>query len=389
MRQVYALLGLVKKWGPARVNDACAKAAQAEAYSVSLIGRMLERATESGVEQPPVQGTLLTGRFVRPPEDFRVSPAKPVDPRYRGPCRPGRRRHYSGWFAMTAPVPIVSTELKVVLRKVKLGRCLDTLPERLALAKSRNMGHAEFLELVLSDEVTRRETTSAALRARSAGLDPDMCLEHWDETTEATFDHQTWDELCSLRFIDADHNVIIMGPVGVGKTFMACALGHVAVRHRYTVTFCRTDADGFQIPADVTWSTGMGFWIDAAALLGVVDVAPYLRAQIIAYHDQIATVTTIFQPALSHYLGLLDHLVGQYDDAERWFSEALEIHERVRSPILIARTQAAWAALLADRAQGDDRPRARTMAQSALDAAAAGGCGYIEADARLVLERLS
>jgi len=80
MRQVYALLGLVKKWGPARVDEACRKAAEAEAYSVSLIGRMLERATESGVEQPPIQGTLLTGRFVRPPEDFRISPAQPLDP---------------------------------------------------------------------------------------------------------------------------------------------------------------------------------------------------------------------------------------------------------------------------------------------------------------------
>jgi transposase len=80
MRQVYALLGLVKKWGPERVDEACAKAADAEAYSVSLIGRMLERATESGVEQPPIQGALLTGRFVRPLADFRISPAKPVDP---------------------------------------------------------------------------------------------------------------------------------------------------------------------------------------------------------------------------------------------------------------------------------------------------------------------
>jgi hypothetical protein len=68
---------------------------------------------------------------------------------------------------MTAPAPIISPELKSVLRGVKLGRCLDTLPERLALAKQRGMGHAEFLELVLSDEVTRRETSSAALRART------------------------------------------------------------------------------------------------------------------------------------------------------------------------------------------------------------------------------
>ena len=142
---------------------------------------------------------------------------------------------------MTAPVPAISAELKTVLAPVKLGRCLDTLPERLALAKARDMGHAEFLELVLSDEVTRRETTSAALRGRAAGLDPDMCLENWDEATKVNFDHQVWDELCSLRFIDAGHNVMIMGPVGVGKTFMASALGHAAVRRRYSVVFCRTD----------------------------------------------------------------------------------------------------------------------------------------------------
>jgi DNA replication protein DnaC len=142
---------------------------------------------------------------------------------------------------MTAPAPTVTPELKTLLRAVKLGRMLDTLPERLALAKSRNLGHAEFLELVLADEVTRRETSSAALRARTAGLDPDMCFENWDDTTKATYDRQVFDELCSLRFIDAGHNAVIMGPVGVGKTFIANALGHAAVRRRYTVIFQRAD----------------------------------------------------------------------------------------------------------------------------------------------------
>jgi hypothetical protein len=80
MRQVYALLGLVKKWGPARVNEACQKAAEAEAFSVPLIGRMLVRATEGTIEALPVQGQLLTGRFVRPAEDFAVVPAKWPDP---------------------------------------------------------------------------------------------------------------------------------------------------------------------------------------------------------------------------------------------------------------------------------------------------------------------
>jgi DNA replication protein DnaC len=142
---------------------------------------------------------------------------------------------------MSAPAPAISPELKALLRRLKLGRCTDTLPERLALAKSRDLSHAEFLELVLADEVTRRETTSAAMRARAAGLDPDMCFENWDDTTKVTYDRAVLDELCSLRFVDAGHNALIMGPVGVGKTFVATALGHAAVRRRYSVIFQRAD----------------------------------------------------------------------------------------------------------------------------------------------------
>jgi DNA replication protein DnaC len=127
--------------------------------------------------------------------------------------------------------PTVTPELKTLLRRVKLGRCLDTLPERLALASTGGMGHAEFLELVLADEVTRRENTSADRRSKAAGLD----------TTKITYDRAVWTELTSLRFVDAGHNAVIMGPVGVGKTFLATALGHAAVRRRFSVHFERCD----------------------------------------------------------------------------------------------------------------------------------------------------
>jgi DNA replication protein DnaC len=140
---------------------------------------------------------------------------------------------------MTAPT--VTPELRALLRRVKLGRCLDTLPARLALAATGGLGHAEFLELVLADEVTRRETTSADRRARAAGLDATMTLDRWDDTAKVTYDHTVWNELCSLRFIDGGHNAVIMGPVGVGKTFLATALGHAAVRRRYSVHFERCD----------------------------------------------------------------------------------------------------------------------------------------------------
>jgi transposase len=71
MRQVYRLLGLVKKWGAARVNTACAKALEAETVNVGLIERMIERATENA-EMPAPAGEMVSGRFARDPGEFAV-----------------------------------------------------------------------------------------------------------------------------------------------------------------------------------------------------------------------------------------------------------------------------------------------------------------------------
>jgi transposase len=71
MRQVYALLGLVKKWGPARVDAACASALDHEAINVGLIGRMLERATENTpTATQPLPGVVVSARFARDPGHF-------------------------------------------------------------------------------------------------------------------------------------------------------------------------------------------------------------------------------------------------------------------------------------------------------------------------------
>jgi DNA replication protein DnaC len=130
----------------------------------------------------------------------------------------------------------LSPELRQTLRALKLGQMLATLPERLTLARQQKMTHADFLELVLADEVSRREAKSASLRARAAGLDPVMRIDTWDETAAVRYDRQLWNELVSLRFLDAAHGALLLGPVGVGKTHLACALGHIAIRRRRTVT---------------------------------------------------------------------------------------------------------------------------------------------------------
>jgi len=135
----------------------------------------------------------------------------------------------------------VSPDLKALMRALKLGKLLDTLPERLALARQQQLPYSDFLELLFGDEVTRRDTNSAALRARTAGLDPGMRLETWDPTATIRFDQQLWNELTSLRFLDGPHGALILGPVGVGKTHLATALGHIAVRRRVSVHMTRAD----------------------------------------------------------------------------------------------------------------------------------------------------
>ncbi|MBV9649746.1 MAG: ATP-binding protein [Pseudonocardiales bacterium] len=135
----------------------------------------------------------------------------------------------------------VSRDLKDLMRRLKLGKLLDTLPERLALAAAQHLPHHDFLEMLFADEVTRRDRQATQLRARAAHLDPAMHLEGWDNTTPVSYDRTLWTELCSLRFVLDSYNVLIMGPVGVGKTFLAHALGHVAIRRRCSVHAERAD----------------------------------------------------------------------------------------------------------------------------------------------------
>lgn len=139
------------------------------------------------------------------------------------------------------PADPVGTDLTRTLRALKLGGLKDTLPERLALARSRKMGHAASLELLLGDEVTRRESRSAMLRARAAGLDPTMRLDTWDEPEDLTYDRMLLSDLTSLRFTEAGHGVLLLGPVGVGKSHLATALGHIAIRRRLSVVASRAD----------------------------------------------------------------------------------------------------------------------------------------------------
>jgi hypothetical protein len=114
------------------------------------------------------------------------------------------------------PAPTVTPELRQVLRRLKLGKMLDTLPERLTLAKQNKLGHAAFLELVLADEIDRRDRAGTVQRVRAAGLGQAMTLLSWEDHDNVTYDHDILAELATLRFVEDHQCAFILGPVGRG-----------------------------------------------------------------------------------------------------------------------------------------------------------------------------
>ena len=136
----------------------------------------------------------------------------------------------------------IGPDLVTSLKRLRLGGLIPTLAERFILAEKEDTPYEDLLLLLLTDEISRRDSNAASRRADMAGLDPDMVLERWDKTAKVTYDRRVMNELVSLRFVEDHRNVVILGPVGVGKTFLSNALGHLCCRAGFNVRLSRADA---------------------------------------------------------------------------------------------------------------------------------------------------
>jgi len=136
----------------------------------------------------------------------------------------------------------ITNELKQTLKRMRLSGLLATLPDRLAYAKGTKLSYTEFLELILNDEIQRREDVMLATRLKNATVDIDQTFERFDWDAAITLDRDRLKDLLSLEFVGRKENVLICGPVGVGKTFIANALAHSACRRGHKVLMLRASA---------------------------------------------------------------------------------------------------------------------------------------------------
>jgi DNA replication protein DnaC len=142
---------------------------------------------------------------------------------------------------MTAAVTVTDrSALASALRDLKLSGMLDTLDARLAQARAGELGHLDFLQVLCQDEISRRQSMSLARRIRRARFETEATLEGFDFAASPKLPAAQIRDLAALRWLQSGESVILYGPVGVGKSHIAQALAHLAIRAGAEARFLKT-----------------------------------------------------------------------------------------------------------------------------------------------------
>ncbi len=135
-------------------------------------------------------------------------------------------------------------EIIPMLKQLRLSGILDSLETRNRQAVDEKFSYMDFLATVITDEIARRNQKKLASALRRANFRNQKTLEEFDFSFNPNLNRQLILELSSCRFTEEKVCVLIVGPCGTGKSHIAQALGHCAIRvgHRATNGFDRSFA---------------------------------------------------------------------------------------------------------------------------------------------------
>jgi len=128
-------------------------------------------------------------------------------------------------------------ELIPMLKSLRLSGVLDSLETRNRQAIDKKLSYTEFLGLILQDETARRAHKKLQLALRRANFRNQKTLEDFDFTFNPSINQALVMDLATCRFMDEKVSVFIVGPCGTGKSHIAQALGHCAIRLGHDVMF--------------------------------------------------------------------------------------------------------------------------------------------------------
>jgi DNA replication protein DnaC len=130
-------------------------------------------------------------------------------------------------------------QIEQKLKILRLTGILQTLQVRLQQAQESNSGYQDFLMMLLEDEYERRQSGRLLKRLKKAGFEEDKTLEGFDFSFNPQIPVKKIKQLANCAYIENRENIFLLGPVGVGKSHIAQALGHIACRMGYDVLFTK------------------------------------------------------------------------------------------------------------------------------------------------------
>lgn len=131
----------------------------------------------------------------------------------------------------------MNERLQSALRKLRLSGLAESLSVRLEEAAAGRLTHAEFLELILQDELAVRGDRQIQRRTKAAAFRELKTLDQFDFSFNPSINRQQVYELATCRFIREAKDVLWLGPPGVGKSFLAQALGYQAIKSGFLVYY--------------------------------------------------------------------------------------------------------------------------------------------------------
>jgi DNA replication protein DnaC len=140
------------------------------------------------------------------------------------------------------------------LAQLGLSGMAQAFAELEAFGEGATLTHADWLGLLVDREVTYRRDKRLAARLRHARLRHQADVEDVDYRTPRGLDRGAFHKVASGEWIDAHDNMILCGPTGVGKSWLACALGNKACRDNRSVLYQRVP----KLFADLALARGDG-----------------------------------------------------------------------------------------------------------------------------------
>lgn len=124
-----------------------------------------------------------------------------------------------------------------MLKRLRLSGLAQTLDVRLQEAAGHQLNHAEFLELILQDELLVRDERQIARRVKVADFRELKPLDDFDWSFNPSINRKQVYDLATCRFIREGRDVLLLGPPGVGKSFLVQALGQQAIKQGFLVYY--------------------------------------------------------------------------------------------------------------------------------------------------------